>query len=91
MSDQYTDAAEALAAIERTRQRAYADRRLLVWYVPGVIGLGTASAVSTELDGAAQAGLASAAVAGLLGLVAAVSARTRSKSGRASGRQRPVR
>ncbi|MFG2018422.1 hypothetical protein [Actinomadura geliboluensis] len=77
MSDQFTDASEALAAIERTQQRAYADQRLPVWYLPGVIGLGTAAAVGAELDGAAQVGLTAAAVAGLLGLVAALSARTR--------------
>ncbi|QKW39805.1 hypothetical protein HUT06_42040 [Actinomadura sp. NAK00032] len=77
MSDQYTDAAEALAAIERTQQQAYADQRLPMWYLPGVIGLATAAAVATELDGSAQAGLTAAAVAGLLGLVAALSSRTR--------------
>ncbi|SNT36032.1 hypothetical protein SAMN05443665_102544 [Actinomadura meyerae] len=79
MSDQYTDAAEALAAIERTQQRAYADQRLPVWYLPGVVALGTAAAVATELDGAAQAAVTGVAVAGLLGLVYALSARTRIK------------
>lgn len=73
----FTNAAEALAAIEQTQQRAYADQRLPLWYVPGVVALGTTAAVASEVDGTAQIALTAAAVAGLLALVATLSARMR--------------
>ncbi|NVI88506.1 hypothetical protein [Actinomadura sp. BRA 177] len=75
----FSNPAEALAEIERTQQRAYADQRLPVWYLPGVIGLGTVAAIAAEVDGAVQIVLTVAAVAGIGALVAALSAGLRIK------------
>lgn len=75
----FTNAADALSAIERTQQRAYADQRLPMWYLPGVITLGTTAAIASDVDGTAQIVLTALAVAGLLGLVVALSTRMRIK------------
>ncbi|WP_396449413.1 hypothetical protein [Actinomadura sp.] len=77
--NEFTDPADALAAIERTQQRAYAGQRLPLWYVPGVVSLGTAAAIAAEADGAARIALSVAAVAGIGALVGALSARIRIK------------
>lgn len=75
----FTNAAEALAAIEQTQQRAYADQRLPTWYLPGVVALVTTAAIASEVDGTAQIVLTVGAVAGILALVAALSAGLRIK------------
>jgi hypothetical protein len=73
----FTNAAEALSAIEQTQQQAYADQRLPMWYLPGVITLGTTAAIASDVDGTAQVVLTAVAVAGLLGLVTTLSTRMR--------------
>ncbi|CND44015.1 Uncharacterised protein [Mycobacterium tuberculosis] len=75
----FTNAAEALAAIEQTQQRAYAEQRLPRWYVPGVVALGTTAAIASEVDGTAQIVLTLGAVAGILALVVALSTGLRIK------------
>jgi hypothetical protein len=69
--------ADALAEIERVQQKGYADQRLPLWYLPGVIALVTAAAIATELDGAAQIALTLAVVAGLAALTGTLAARMR--------------
>ncbi|MFA1546622.1 hypothetical protein [Actinomadura chokoriensis] len=75
----FTEAADALAEIERTQQRAYADQRLPVWHVPSVVLVGSAVGVGTELDGMPRTLLMTAAAVGLTTLTLMLSARTRIK------------
>lgn len=75
----FTDAAEALAEIERTQRQAYAGQRLPIWYLPGVVALVTTASIASDVDGAPRIALTVAAVAGLCALVAALSARMRIK------------
>ncbi|GAA3498122.1 hypothetical protein GCM10019016_052250 [Streptomyces prasinosporus] len=75
--DAAPDPADALAEIERVQQKAYADQRLPLWYMPGVIALAGAAAVAAELDGVAWLVLVVADIAGVGALTAALAARVR--------------
>lgn len=77
--DRTPDPAEALAEIQRTRQRAMAAQRLPLWYTPSLVALVTAVAVGAELGGAPRIALTAAAAAGLAALTAALASRVRVK------------
>lgn len=69
--------ADALSEIERVQQKAYADQRIPLWYLPGVVALVTVAAVAAELDGTTQIVLTVADVAGLAALTATLATRMR--------------
>lgn len=69
--------ADALSEIERIQQKAYADQRLPLWYLPGVIALVTGSAIAAEEDGTVRIVLTVAVVAGLALLTGTLAARMR--------------
>ncbi|WP_243716846.1 hypothetical protein [Actinomadura darangshiensis] len=75
----FSTADDALAEIERTQQRAYAGQRLPLWYLPGVVGLGTVAGIAAEVDGTAQIVLTVLGVVGLAALTALLASRTRIK------------
>ncbi|WP_106399587.1 hypothetical protein [Actinocorallia populi] len=72
------DPAEALAEIERTQQKAYAEQKLPLWYAPGFAGLMTFGQIGLDAESPLVNGLSAlVAAAGFGALVALLTRQSR--------------
>ncbi|WP_026412440.1 hypothetical protein [Actinomadura oligospora] len=80
--DRMPNAAEALAEIERTQQKAFAGQRLPLWWLPAVVALITVVSIAFDLHGATRSVLLIGAALGLAVMTAVLALRARVKSRR---------